>query len=48
MNYDRCEECSKPFTATTGREYIQLIGGGYADVCADCAERIANITQDEE
>ena len=36
----KCEECGKPFSDDTGREYIKLIGGGYADVCQDCADKL--------
>jgi hypothetical protein len=45
----KCEECGKRFSDQTGREYIQLIGGGYEDVCKACADRLAwNRDNDDE
>ncbi len=38
--YTKCEECGKPFTADSGRNYVQLIGGGYADCCDTCTAKL--------
>jgi len=46
--HPKCEECGKPFSAETGRNYVQLIGGGYTDCCDSCATMLQGSLEDEE